>query len=375
MNFSAKDIGTSIVNRLDSVKNSASSSMGSFSMTNALSSSKAFLQSNTLISKISFLIMIMIGFLFMLNIGIMALTFFYSENTNPYVVKGLIDGKMGMVISQDPTKASSVTILRSNNENKGLEMTWSVWLYIKDPGSSSSSRYQHIFNKGNGTYNDIGQFILSQAASVLGDNADGVVGMSSDYLKKVSGFLNSSSSTMNNMSMFDKIERDSVSGSTMDTAVIDSIMKTGLASVNNGPGLYVETHATSCSLFVIMDTVDSLIPTRSVEVDNIPINKWVHVAMRIENTLMDVYVNGTITSRTKFTAVPKQNYNDVQICQNGGFEGNLSNLRYFSHALSAFEINNIVKGGPSLTAANNTGSMSSKNAYYLSDGWYNSKLM
>jgi hypothetical protein len=50
------------------------------------------------------------------------------------VVKGLIDGKMGMVISQDPTKASSVTILRSNNENKGLEMTWSVWLYIKTPG-------------------------------------------------------------------------------------------------------------------------------------------------------------------------------------------------------------------------------------------------
>jgi hypothetical protein len=39
--------------------------------------------------------------------------------------------------------------------------------------------------------------------------------------------------------------------------------------------------------------------------------------MRVENTLMDVYVNGTITS-TKFTAVPKQNYNDVQICQNGG---------------------------------------------------------
>jgi hypothetical protein len=81
--------------------------------------------------------------------------------------------------------------------------------------------------------------------------------------------------------------------------------------------------------------------------------------MRVENT-MDVYVNGTITSRTKFTAVPKQNYNDVQICQNGGFEGNLSNLRYFSHALSAFEINNIVKGGPSLMAANNTGSMTNK---------------
>jgi hypothetical protein len=41
------------------------------------------------------------------------------------------------------------------------------------------------------------------------------------------------------------MENDAVADST-DTAVLDSIMKTGLASVNNGPGLYVETHATSC---------------------------------------------------------------------------------------------------------------------------------
>jgi hypothetical protein len=34
--------------------------------------------------------------------------------------------------------------------------------------SSSSSRYQHIFNKGNGSYNDIGQIISSQVSSALG---------------------------------------------------------------------------------------------------------------------------------------------------------------------------------------------------------------
>jgi hypothetical protein len=38
------------------------------------------------------------------------------------------------------------------------------------------------------------------------------------------------------------MENDAVADSTTDTAVLDSIMKTGLASVNNGPGLYVETH-------------------------------------------------------------------------------------------------------------------------------------
>lgn len=365
MNLSVKDIGTSIAN----LKNNTSSSLSGMSIKNTFASSKEFLQSNTIISKISFLIMVIIGFLFMLNLGIMALTFFYSENTNPYVVKGLIDGKMGMVIPQDPTKKGSVTILRSNNENMGLEMTWSVWLYIKDPGASSSTRYQHIFNKGNGTYNDISQLITSQAAAI------GVTNISPDYVQKVSGFLNDASSMTNNMNMFDSMEKAAIASSTADTDNYKSIMKTGLASVNNGPGLYVETHATSCSLFVIMDTVDPLIPTRSVKVDNIPINKWIHLALRIENTLLDVYVNGTITTRTKFTAVPKQNYNDIQICQNGGFEGNLSNLRYFGRALSAFEINNIVKTGPSLVLANNSGSMTDKTTYYLSDSWYNSKLM
>jgi hypothetical protein len=51
----------------------------------------------------------------------------------------------------------------------------------------------------------------------------------------MSGFLNSSSTT-NNISMFDKMENDAVADSTTDTAVLDSIMKTGLASVNNGRG-------------------------------------------------------------------------------------------------------------------------------------------
>jgi hypothetical protein len=46
----------------------------------------------------------------MLNIDNGSNVFLFGEH-EPYVVKGLIDGKMGMVISQDPTKASSVTSL------------------------------------------------------------------------------------------------------------------------------------------------------------------------------------------------------------------------------------------------------------------------
>jgi hypothetical protein len=34
------------------------------------------------------------------------------------------------------------------NENMGLEFTWCVWLYIKRPGASSSTRYQIYLIRG-----------------------------------------------------------------------------------------------------------------------------------------------------------------------------------------------------------------------------------
>ena len=65
---------------------------------------------------------------------------------------------------------------------------------------------------------------------------------------------------------------------------------------------------------------------------------------------MDTYINGTIVNRHNFASVPKQNYGDVFVNQNGGFSGFLSNLRYHSYALSGVDIENMVKAGPNLTA-------------------------
>ena len=103
-------------------------------------------------------------------------------------------------------------------------------------------------------------------------------------------------------------------------------------------------------------------------------NKWVHVALRLENTVLDVYINGTISGRMVLTSVPKQNYYDVNVCGNSGFSGKLSNLRYYDHALSAFEINNVVAAGPNTETSSKSSITSGKDAYYLSSQWFASKL-
>ena len=60
--------------------------------------------------------------------------------------------------------------------------------------------------------------------------------------------------------------------------------------------------------------------------------------MRCQNQTIDVYINGVLTKRHILSGVPKQNYSDVHISQNGGFGGYLSSLRYFNYAINTNKI-------------------------------------
>ena len=85
-------------------------------------------------------------------------------------------------------------------------------------------------------------------------------------------------------------------------------------------------------------------------------------------------INGVIIGRKVLQDVPKQNYQDVNVCKNGGFNGNVADLQYFSRALSIFEINNIVSWGRNTRPATingNTGGDATGYPYYLSNLWYN----
>ena len=271
--------------------------------------STEFLQSNTLAAKIAFTILVLIIFAFLIALGVNLIAYFTQTASNPYLVQGLMDGTNSIMIP-----GSSVN--RSNNQTRGIEFTWSVWLQVNDLGNASRA-YQHVFNKGNGDYD---------------------------------------------------ISPNTVNGTTY-------AMGSGLATVNNAPGLYLANKDAQVGLHVVMDTVDSAVGSVTIDVTGIPLNKkWIHVAIRLENTMLDVYVNGTISGRQVTTSVPKQNYGDVYACQNGGFSGKLSDMRYFQHALSAFEINQIVTKGPSTTASKLASASSKGSPYYLSNNWYFSKL-
>jgi hypothetical protein len=139
----------------------------------------------------------------------------------------------------------------------------------------------------------------------------------------------------------------------------------GLNFPNNSPGLYLAPNTNS--LVVMMNTFNVI--NEEITIPDIPINKWVNVIIRCQNTTLDVYINGTITRSVQLTGVPKQNYGDVYLGMNGGFNGYISNLWYYNYALGTVAIQNLVAKGPNTKMIGANG-LSNKLANYLSLRWF-----
>jgi len=316
----ASNAYSSAADSISNLKNTMSSSMSDYSSPSSLGeASNDFLQSNSIIAKIAFILLVVILFNILLRLGIFLLNYFAKTNENPYLIKGLIDGSKAIRVIQDPINEDSVSLQRSDNKPTGIEYTWSVWLFINSVGSTASIRndnnhFHHIFHKGTNTY-----------------------------------------STDINSSNF------------------------GLSTLSNGPGVYL-SYKNIPTIRVIMDTVSENQPA-VIDVDNIPLKKWFNLMVRIQNTSLDIYINGVISAHSIMDNVPKQNFYDVFVCDHSGFDGSLSNLRYYASALNIFSINEIVARGPNLTPSVSA-SVGRSNAYnsgksgfrYLSNLWYSSKL-
>jgi hypothetical protein len=120
-------------------------------------------------------------------------------------------------------------------------------------------------------------------------------------------------------------------------------------------------------LVVFMNTFNVI--NEKITISNIPLNKWINVIIRCQNTTLDVYVNGTITKSQELIGVPKQNYGNVYIGQNNGFSGYISNLWYYDYALGTTEIQDMVVKGPNTNTVGNP-AMTMKNPNYLSLRWF-----
>lgn len=145
----------------------------------------------------------------------------------------------------------------------------------------------------------------------------------------------------------------------------NQITKNGLNFPNNSPGLYISPNTNA--LHLIMNTFSEI--NEEIIIPDIPLNKWLSIIIRCQNTTLDVYINGTISRSLELSGVPKQNYGDIFLALNGGFDGNISNLWYYDYALGTAAIQSLVNAGANTTQSANSNINLTK-PDYLSLKWY-----
>jgi len=154
-----------------------------------------------------------------------------------------------------------------------------------------------------------------------------------------------------------------------------------------GPGVFMCSQTNT--LRVYMNTYKTW--NTYTEVDNFPINKWVHVALVSHSTHLEVYINGNLKKRLDYGGfLPYQNYQNICAFSQrrislpstipslngevlnvyGVMQGQLSRLIYFNYALSYTEINSLLNHGPSKTLASATQDPMSP---YLEDTWWTTR--
>ncbi len=268
------------------VFNSFSTNKGSFGTTE-------FLESNSLVAKLAFLLLVIFGFVILLRVGISILSYFLKPDTSPHLIDGMVDATQMIIFPQDPSNNNAVTIYRSVNANEGIEFTWSTWIFINNL-QTNAGIYKHVFSKGNST-----------------------------------------------------------------------LTENGMIQPNNAPGVYIAPNTNS--LVIMMNTFNVI--NEEIIIPDIPINKWVNVIIRCENSTVDIYINGTIARSLNLVGVPKQNYGDVYVAMNGGFDGYISNLWYYNYALGTAAIQNIVNKGPNTKMIGSNG-INDTLYNYLSLRWF-----
>lgn len=248
---------------------------------------ESVLENDNMWGKVVFLILVVISFIIILRGSISALTYIFAPKSSPYLVKGMKNARKMSVISQDPNDKKTIPIMRSTNQRYGLEYTWTVWLYINDIDNTTPSQLRrHIFHKGSEGKD------TRTVPPPGGKNLDMNVGFP-----------------------------------------------------HNGPGMYLEGGTNE--IVVIVSTPSEI--AEEVKIQNIPLNKWFNITIRQRSKIMDIYINGTIRKRHEFDRIPIQNYGDVYVNKNNGYEGELSALQYHDRALTGVEIMEIVDKGPDLS--------------------------
>ena len=130
------------------------------------------------------------------------------------------------------------------------------------------------------------------------------------------------------------------------------------------PGVWLDSSENK--LIIQFNTFNNI--AEYANIGNIPLNKWVNIAIILIGNSVDVYVNCNLKRRVTLSGVPKLNAGNLYIANWNGFNGYLSNFRYYNYALKPFQLDQIC-GSFQPSSVSPVQSLSTSAAYLSPNYW------
>ena len=235
-----------------------------------------------------------LAIVFVIYIIVSIISYFFgnlldSYLSTPKIINGLKSASSSYKLSQNPKDSRARLLRRSSNQRNGIEFTYMTWMFI-DGWEGQSKKWKHVLHKGP---------VYKVPSEEIGQEYPTVDDMTPPH-------------------KFSEIQ---------------------------APGIWMFPDSNKIRIY--MNTFNST--EEFVDIDNIPISKWFHLSVVLSHRTVDVYFNGVLKERLRLSGVPKQNYYDIHVSRDGGFQGYLSDLRYFNYAIRMTELMAIISKGPNLT--------------------------
>lgn len=100
---------------------------------------------------------------------------------------------------------------------------------------------------------------------------------------------------------------------------------------------------------VTQDTYDKSNPEKVV-IGNLPAGKLNHIAVCVNQTSLDVYINGLLYRHVTMKRLPLQNQQPVYVAGAGGWNGQIGSLVYYNYALTPDAVRSLANTRPSVSA-------------------------
>lgn len=285
--------------------------------------------------------------------------YFQNKTDNePYLINGvrkcnyIIDNKSTEIIKPKMSSYKEIKNEIFKKNNYGNDYTYSFWIKIDDL-TYNYGKFKHIFHKGDKEANSVnpGIWIYPKTNDLMIRIA--TFNMKTKILNKNTTISGRKCQNWNSQTP----HKHKYNSEYRNKGIGNHNYCRNPSNYKNGNWCYTtdpKKKWEACG-FNDINTTLSMNPynylnnhkfnEEKCDINNIPIQRWIHIVIQLHNKTLDVYINGKLRRSCVYENVPLLNDESLHITDNGGFNGEISDLQYFNKAITPSKIYSIYNSG------------------------------